>query len=138
MAEHAHAAGSHGDHNHEIEHIRGHIKVYVLIFAMLILGTIVTVAISYKDFGAPWINITIGLIIATIKASLVAGWFMHLVSERRMVHSILVVCGFMFAVLVFLFVWTMSSDSLIGGGKHQHLRDSEGAAAAAPAHAPAH
>ncbi len=138
MAEHAHAAGAHGDHNHEAEHIRAHVKVYLLIFAMLILGTIVTVAISYKDFGAPWINITIGLIIATIKATLVAGWFMHLVSERRMVHSILIVCGFMFAVLVFLFVWTMAPDSLIGGGKHQHLRASEGAPAEASAPAKAH
>jgi cytochrome c oxidase subunit IV len=136
MAEHAHA-DHHGDHNHEAEHIKAHIKVYLLIFAMLIIGTIVTVAISYVDFGAAWKNITIGLIIATIKATLVAGWFMHLISEKKMVHAILIVTSFFFAVLVFLCIWTMAPASLIGGGHRQHPYSSTPAPAVAPA-APAH
>ncbi len=130
MSEHANVA-HHAEHDHEAEHIKAHVKVYLLIFGMLILGTIVTVAISYKDFGAAWINITIGLIIASIKATLVAGWFMHLISEKKMVHSILIVAGFFFAVLVALCIWTMAPESLIGGGKRQH---SYSAPAAAPAH----
>lgn len=136
MAEHAHA-DHHGDHNHEAEHIKAHIKVYLLIFAMLILGTILTVAISYVDFGAAWKNITIGLIIATIKATLVAGWFMHLISEKKMVHSILIVTSFFFAVLVFLCIWTMDPASLIGGGHKQHPFSSQQEAPAA-SHSPAH
>lgn len=135
MAEHAHAESPAG-HDHEAEHIRAHVKVYMLIFGMLILGTIVTVAISYVDFGAAWKNITIGLIIATIKASLVAGWFMHLISEKRMVHAILVVTGFFFAVLVALCIWTMAPESLIGGGNRQHTTSvpAKNGPAVAPAH----
>ena len=135
MSEHANVA-HHAEHDHEAEHIKAHVKVYLLIFGMLILGTIVTVAISYKDFGAAWINITIGLIIASIKATLVAGWFMHLISEKKMVHSILIVAGFFFAVLVALCIWTMAPESLIGGGKKQHTTSVR--ATHEPAAAPAH
>jgi cytochrome c oxidase subunit 4 len=137
MAEHASAAhAEHGHDEHEAEHIKAHVKVYMLIFAMLIVGTILTVAVSYKDFGAPWINITIGLIIASIKASLVAGWFMHLVSEKKLIYSVMVATVFFFIALAFLTIWSMTHSSLIGGGMNQFSTTS--GAAPAPVAAPAH
>ncbi len=137
MAEHSPAAhADHGHDEHEIEHIKSHIKVYVWIFAMLILGTILTVAISYVDFGAAWKNITVGLIIATIKATLVAGWFMHLISEKKLIYSIMAVTVFFFVALGFITIWSMMGASLIGGGLNQH--SPTGGAAPAAAVAPAH
>jgi cytochrome c oxidase subunit IV len=137
MADHAHAShDDHSDHSHDAEHIKAHLKVYFLIFAMLIVGTILTVAISYVDFGAAWKNITIGMIIATIKATLVAGWFMHLISEKKLIYSIMLVTVMFFIALGFITIWSMAGSSLIGGGLHQF--SPTGGSAPAPAAAPAH
>jgi cytochrome c oxidase subunit IV len=51
-------------------------RFYIGIFAALIALTIATVKVSYYDFGSA--NIVIAMLIATMKASLVAAFFMHL------------------------------------------------------------
>jgi cytochrome c oxidase subunit IV len=51
-------------------------RFYIGIFAALIVLTIATVRVSYYDFGSA--NIVIAMLIATMKASLVAAFFMHL------------------------------------------------------------
>jgi len=63
--------------------------------------TILTVAVSYLDVSfieAFFIAITI----ATIKGSLVLGFFMHLISERKAVIWILVVTFVAFLILMFI------------------------------------
>jgi cytochrome c oxidase subunit IV len=50
--------------------------VLVAVFSALIVLTVVTVAVSYFDFGA--MNLLVAMGVATIKAALVALWFMHL------------------------------------------------------------
>jgi cytochrome c oxidase subunit IV len=52
------------------------IRVLLGVFAALIVLTAITVAVSYFDFGV--FNLMVALGVATIKASLVALWFMHL------------------------------------------------------------
>ena len=52
------------------------VPFYVGIFGALIVLTVATVAVSYFDFGSA--NIVIAMLIATMKASLVAAFFMHL------------------------------------------------------------
>jgi len=70
---------SHDDHNSEQ---LGHIvpaKIYLGVLISLIVLTVITVAAAQVDFGA-W-NIVIAMLIASIKASLVALFFMHLKYE---------------------------------------------------------
>jgi cytochrome c oxidase subunit 4 len=62
-------------------------------FALLAL-TVVTVSVSYVDLGL-W-NAVVALLIAAVKASLVALFFMHLKSESRLVW------GFALVPIVFL------------------------------------
>ena len=52
------------------------VRVLLAVFAALIALTAITVAVSYFDFGA--FNLVVALVVATIKAALVALWFMHL------------------------------------------------------------
>jgi cytochrome c oxidase subunit IV len=52
------------------------VRVLLAVFAALIALTAITVAVSYFDFGP--FNLVVALGIATIKAALVALWFMHL------------------------------------------------------------
>jgi len=59
-----------------------HSKSYVNVLAALAVGTAVTVGVSLLDLGH-WGNIALGLLIATIKASLVVLFFMHLKYEQR-------------------------------------------------------
>jgi len=89
-------------HAHDISK---HIKVYVGVFLALLLGTILTVSMYYIHFERMAVTITIALFIATIKASLVAGFFMHLVSERKAVYAILLATVFFFAAMMYLTVW---------------------------------
>jgi cytochrome c oxidase subunit 4 len=65
---------SSGDGNVHV-HIAS-VPFYVGIFVALVFLTVLTVAVSYFDFGAA--NTVVAMLIATAKASLVATFFMHL------------------------------------------------------------
>jgi cytochrome c oxidase subunit IV len=84
------------DHPYDIsKHIRG----YLIIGGTLIVGTVLTVLASYVDLGHHW-NIVLALIIATVKASLVALYFMHLISEKQMIYTVLGFTTFFFIGLM--------------------------------------
>ena len=59
-----------------------HSKSYLNVLAALAVGTVLTVGASLVNLGH-WGNIALGLVIATIKASLVIMFFMHLKYEQR-------------------------------------------------------
>ena len=63
--------------------------------------TVVTVAVSYLDVS--FIEaFFIAMTVATIKGSLVLGYFMHLISERQMIIWILAATAISFLILMFL------------------------------------
>jgi cytochrome c oxidase subunit IV len=78
-ADHSHAHGHDPDDGAVHVHIAT-TAFYFGIFAALICLTIATVKVSYYDFGSA--NIVIALAIATMKASLVAAFFMHLRHDK--------------------------------------------------------
>ena len=99
-------------HHDVTKHIRG----YFIVFAALLIGTVLTVAASYFHFGnkdSNTLNIVVALVIACTKAFLVAGYFMHLISEKKMIYSILAFTAFFVAGLVFLTLWSMDPGSII-------------------------
>lgn len=69
--------------------IQSHVRQYRIVGAALILGTILTVAASYIHFGSHWMNIAVALLIASVKAALVALIFMHLISEKTAIYLVL-------------------------------------------------
>jgi len=89
---------------HGHEDFKRHVRRYLYVFYALIFGTLVTVGASYIPFGNREINIAVALFIACGKASLVAGFFMHLISERKMIYGILVFTVVFFLGLMFLMV----------------------------------
>ena len=91
-----------------------HIKVYISVFAALMVLTLVTVAISRFHFSVP-IAVTIALLVATIKGSLVACYFMHLVSEKKLIIAVLAVTVVFFVVLLALPILTVSDGLGIHG-----------------------
>ncbi|CAN5143553.1 hypothetical protein BH20VER2_BH20VER2_05590 [soil metagenome] len=80
----------HDDH-HDVSK---HIKKYLMVGGLLMIFTIITVALSYFDFGSHKANIAVGMLVATFKAGLVAAIFMHLSAERHLVYQILIFTTF--------------------------------------------
>src|SRR5258706_11872090 len=73
-------------------------RKYVMILATLLALTFITVTVSKIQFGSPMVNVVVALTIATIKASLVALFFMHLIHDRPL-NAIIFVASFFFLAL---------------------------------------
>ena len=86
------------------------VRSYMIVFAMLMVFTVITVAVSRFHFAVP-IAIAIALVIAAMKGSMVAAVFMHLSHERRWVYGTLILTVVFFLVLLMLPVLT-SLDGL--------------------------
>src|SRR5438094_9550882 len=102
--------------DHSAEEISKHVKVYITVFIALLVGTIVTVLMNAIHFESMALTISIALFIAIIKAALVAGFFMHLISERKAIYAILTATVFFFAAMMYITVW--SRDQVPVGSLH--------------------
>jgi cytochrome c oxidase subunit 4 len=87
---------------HAEEDFRHHVRRYLYVFYALLVGTLITVGASYIPFGNHHLNIAVALVIACAKAFLVAGFFMHLISERKMIYGLLIFTACFFLGLMFL------------------------------------
>jgi len=87
-------------HGHTPEEIRKEMRVYITVFVGLAVLTIVTVVACYKFDLPVHTAIVVALIVASIKGFLVAGFFMHLLTERKVIYGVLILTGFFFAVLL--------------------------------------
>ncbi len=101
---------THADAHADIRH---HVKRYLFVFYALIVGTVLTVMASRLHINSVALTVAIALFIAVIKGFLVAGYFMHLMSEKKMIYGILLATLFFFTGLMFLTIWSMQPDSLI-------------------------
>ena len=115
-------------HSHDLAR---HIRVYVGVFIALLAGTILTVGMYYIHFDRMAVTITIALFIATVKASLVAGFFMHLISEKKAIYAILLATVFFFAGMMYLTVW--ARDEMPKGTEYYSGNDHPASQAHAPA-----
>jgi cytochrome c oxidase subunit 4 len=70
-------------------------KLYIGVLVALVVLTVITVLAAGVNFGSPSINVVIALTIATIKASLVALFFMHLLYDKPM-NTLIFLSGVMF------------------------------------------
>jgi cytochrome c oxidase subunit 4 len=100
----------HQHHDHDFQH---HVRRYLFVFYALIVGTVITVAVSWMHIPSVPLTIAIALFIACVKGFLVAGYFMHLMSERKMIYGILLATVFFFGSLMYLTVWSMHPESLV-------------------------
>jgi cytochrome c oxidase subunit IV len=78
-----------------------HVRVYITVFVTLMALTIITVAVSRFHLPMP-IAVTVALLVATIKGSLVACYFMHLISEKKLIYAVLVLTAVFFVALLAL------------------------------------
>ena len=98
-----HATSMTSDHAVDIDK---HVRVYITVFVALMALTIVTVAVSRYHLPVP-IAVTVALIVATIKGSPVACYFMHLISEKKLIYAVLALTVVFFIALMALPVLTV-------------------------------
>ena|SRR5947209_421952 len=83
-------------------------RIYVTIFLALMVGTTLTVIAAFYDFPGP-LNAVIALTIASIKATLVVLFFMHVRYSGRLIWLVIVAAllwlAIMFAI-TFSDYWT--------------------------------
>ena len=102
MSDHVSTAG---DHAADIDK---HVRVYILVFVALMVLTIVTVAVSYLHLPVHT-AVALALLVATVKGSLVACYFMHLIAEKKLIYAVLALTVAFFVVLMALPVLTTSN-----------------------------
>ena len=98
------------------EDIKKHTKIYINVFLALMVLTIITVAVSYVHLAIP-LAILVALVIATVKGSLVASFFMHLVGERRIIYASLLLTVVFWVFLMFIPLLTQSDHI----GRHYEM-----------------
>ena len=141
MSDHAHA------HSYSA-------RIYIVILGALLVLTGVTVGAAYVNFGSSSINLIIAVLIATVKATLVAMFFMHLRHDPP-INAIIFVSSLIFLGLFLLFplIDIGSRDKVVPYGLRVQAQPAaqkkaatpapaaggeHGAAPAAAGHAPAH
>ena len=74
------------------------VRIYVMIFLALLVGTALTVMAAFVDF--PWqLNTIVAMTIATTKATLVVLYFMHVRYSARLIWVIVAAALFWVAIL---------------------------------------
>ena len=96
--------------NHAVD-IDKHVRVYIIVFLALMVLTLVTVGVYKLELSKP-AAIALALAIATVKGSLVACYFMHLISERKLIFIVLLLTVTCFIPLLFLPVLTSMWDAI--------------------------
>jgi cytochrome c oxidase subunit IV len=86
------------DHAADIDR---HVRIYITVFVALMVLTIVTVAVSRFHLPVP-IAVTVALLVASIKGTLVACYFMHLISEKKLIYAVMGLTVVFFIVLMAL------------------------------------
>lgn len=94
---------AHAQSHHDDGRVHAHISSWqflTAIFGLLIVLTVITVAVSYVDLGP--LNTIVAVLVATMKASVVALFFMHL-RHDKLFHGVVFIASFVFLGIFLMF-----------------------------------
>ena len=83
------------------EEFKKHLGKYYVVFVALLCLTAITVGVSYLKLNRP-LAIAVALVIACVKAGMVAGVFMHLISEKKVIYAVLILTAAFFLLVLLL------------------------------------
>ena len=89
------------------EAVKKSIRTYMMVGAALFVFTGITVAVNQVHLAVP-MAITVALVIATMKGSMVASIFMHLSHEKKWIYGALILTVIGFAILMLVPSLTLS------------------------------
>jgi len=105
----------------DLEKTQKTIKMYLVVGVSLLVFTVITVAVNQVHLAVP-AAITVALIIATMKGSMVASVFMHLSHERKWIYGALLLTVVFFIVLMSVPLFTQMDNigTPIGASNPSH------------------
>ncbi len=105
------------DHGHELAHVMP-IKVLLTVGGALLFLTAVTVWVTVADLGRSG-NLIVAMVIATIKASMVCAYFMHLKYDKP--FNALVFCSSIIFVGLFITIAMLDKGEYEGTIEEMYL-----------------
>jgi cytochrome c oxidase subunit 4 len=96
----AHAGHGHGHGKDHVPHVSP-LSLYIKTWLGLMVLTVITVAVSQVDLGTTT-NLIIAMLIATVKAGVVAALFMHLTSDKKF-HTVILLSSVVFLAIFVIF-----------------------------------
>ena len=97
--------------SHDVD-IDKHVRIYITVFVSLMVLTLITVAVGYLHLPVGP-AVAVALLIASIKGGLVACYFMHLISERKLIYYVLFSTVVLFLVLLLVPLVTVHDGTWI-------------------------
>jgi caa(3)-type oxidase subunit IV len=97
----------------DAEEVQKSVRKYMMIGAALLVFTGITVGASYLNLAVP-AAITVALVIAGMKGSMVASVFMHLSHEKQWIYGALILTVVFFIVLIFVPLFTIKDGISTG------------------------
>ena len=92
------AADAAEDHGHTVNFNR-YVRRCLYVFAAVLCTTALMIWVSYLPEHYTWATkVTLILVVACVNAFVVAGFLMHLLSEKKMIYTLLGFTAFFFAV----------------------------------------
>jgi caa(3)-type oxidase subunit IV len=90
--------------------LQSYIRLCAVVFFVVVCTTSGMIATSFSHIGDGWtLKVTLILCIAVVNAFLVAGYLMHLLSEKRLIYTVLAFTVF-FVLGLFFLTFGASSD----------------------------
>jgi cytochrome c oxidase subunit 4 len=97
----------------ELQDVKKHVRQHLLIAVGVAVGTIMTIWTSQTNFGNFAANVAMTLGIAAVQAFLVAAYFMHLLSEKKVIYSFLVFTAVFFVVMMGVTFWARMPGNVV-------------------------
>jgi caa(3)-type oxidase subunit IV len=97
----------------ELEDVKKHVKQHIMIAVGLAIGTVTTLWTSQTNFGSFALNVAATLGIASVQGFLVAAFFMHLLSEKKVIYCFLVFTAVFFIVMIGITFWARMPGNVI-------------------------
>jgi len=87
--------------------LKSYVRRCALVFLAVLCTTSMMITASFANLGGWPVKVAAILAIAVVNACIVAGFLMHLLSEKKTIYIVLGFTAFFFAGLMGLTVWAM-------------------------------
>jgi caa(3)-type oxidase subunit IV len=99
-------AGEAGAHEHAVD-FNGYLRRCLFVFLVALCMISLMVAASFAPIGGWPVKVAVILAVACCNAFVVAGFLMHLLSEKKMIYTVLAFTVFFAAAMMWLTVYAM-------------------------------
>jgi heme/copper-type cytochrome/quinol oxidase subunit 4 len=107
------APGNSSTREQDMDDVKRHVRQHIIIAVALAIGSLTTIWTSQTHFGNFAVNVAMTLLVAGVQGFMVAGYYMHLLSEKKMIYSFLIFTAFFFVVMIGITFWARMPSNVV-------------------------